>query len=59
MSGDAFTKLIDIVSIPLKKDQISRAIFGSKKIKLRFYVKDRALNISNIIETKEFLLDEI
>jgi hypothetical protein len=36
-----------------------RAIFGSKKMKLRFYVKDRALNASNIIETKEFLLDEI
>ena len=36
-----------------------RAIFGSKKMKLRFYVKDRGLNASNIIETKEFLLDEI
>jgi len=36
-----------------------RALFDSKKMKLRFYVKDRALNKSNIIETREFLLDEI
>ena len=51
----------------LKKAQITytmmsggfRALFNSKKMKLRFYVKDRALNESNIIETREFLLDEI
>ena len=32
-------------------------VFGSKKIKLRVYVKDQALNTSNIIETPAFLLD--
>jgi hypothetical protein len=57
----------EVTRMTSKKAQITytmtsggfRALFNSKKMKLRFYVKDRALKESNIIETREFLLDEI
>lgn len=35
------------------------ASFGSRALKLRIQIKDRALNRSNLVETDEFTLDEI
>jgi hypothetical protein len=35
------------------------AIFGTKKMKLKIKIKDRALHTSNVIETPVFTLDEI
>jgi hypothetical protein len=34
-------------------------VFRAEPIKLRFYIKDRALNQSNIVETPEFTLQDI
>lgn len=36
-----------------------KVVFGSRTIKLRVQIQDRALNRSNILETPEFSLDEI
>ena len=34
-------------------------LFQDKKMKLKIYIQDRALNRSNILETPEFYLSEI
>jgi hypothetical protein len=34
-------------------------IFGTRTLKLRIYVKDRKFNVSNVIETDEFTLQQI
>jgi len=57
----------EIDAISSKKAHVSYTVLttmfdsdlGSKKLKIRIRVKDRALNESNLMETPEFFLDEI
>lgn len=47
-----------VINYALKSSAFN-IIFSTRTLKLRVYIKDRALNVSNVIETPEFTLQQI
>jgi hypothetical protein len=47
-----------VINYSLKSSAFN-IIFSTRTLKLRVYIKDRALNVSNVIETPEFTLQQI